>query len=438
MRILVVSGFLGAGKTTFIQELARRTGRDFVVYENEYGQADIDAKVLSETDELSVWESAENCICCTGKQDFATSVLTIANTLDPEYLVVEPTGVARLSSILENIDQVSYERISLLAPLAIVDGVAWSRQRRRFEEIYLDQVRAANTVVISKAQLAGTGELAELVAWVRGANPGASVVDRPWDELDDAWFAGLLEGASGVGDGRAGGDAASVEVSGADDFESLSLAGIALPSESHLLWFLDALVAGVFGDVARAKGYLACGGQWLRFDVVDRMWQATGYEPAGSGGEPMAGAGESGSGDAVLAAARMGDAQTAARMDDAPISSGSSEDSVGVFIGRDICRPWLREVLLPLVRDAVAAGNVHAAEDCSHDVERGHACGHEHVGDHSYGAGRHDHHDCGASHHDHDHRDCARDHHHDRVAGHGHGDGRGHRDDAITPIPASP
>ena len=58
----MVSGFLGAGKTTFIQELARRTGRDFVVYENEYGQADIDAKVLSETDELSVWESTENCI----------------------------------------------------------------------------------------------------------------------------------------------------------------------------------------------------------------------------------------------------------------------------------------------------------------------------------------------------------------------------------------
>lgn len=101
MRVLVVSGFLGAGKTTFIQELARRTGRDFVVYENEYGQADIDAKVLSETDELSVWESTENCICCSGKQDFAASVLTIANTLDPEYLVVEPTGVARLSSVLE-------------------------------------------------------------------------------------------------------------------------------------------------------------------------------------------------------------------------------------------------------------------------------------------------------------------------------------------------
>lgn len=334
----MVSGFLGAGKTTFIQELARRTGRDFVVYENEYGQADIDAKVLSETDELSVWESTENCICCTGKQDFATSVLTIANTLDPEYLVVEPTGVARLSSILDNIDQVSYERISLLAPLAIVDATAWVRQRERFEEIYLDQVRTANTVVISKAQLAGTGELAELAAWVQGVSPDARLVDGPWDELSDAWFSGLLEddlagggaGPSAAGDARgaagspvrarasAGRRLAGAPSAADDGFDSLSLSDLSLPSESHLLWFLDALVAGVFGEVVRAKGYLPCGGQWLRFDVVDRMWQVTGYEPGGG---------------------------------------GAGSEPTAVFIGPSIRRPWLREVLVPLVRDASAYRN---------------------------------------------------------------------------------
>lgn len=334
----MVSGFLGAGKTTFIQELARRTGRDFVVYENEYGQADIDAKVLSETDELSVWESTENCICCTGKQDFATSVLTIANTLDPEYLVVEPTGVARLSSILDNIDQVSYERISLLAPLAIVDATAWVRQRGRFEEIYLDQVRTANTVVVSKAQLAGTGELAELAAWVQGVSPDARLVDGPWDELSDAWFSGLLEddlagggaGPSAAGDARgaagspvrarasAGRRLAGAPSAADDGFDSLSLSDLSLPSESHLLWFLDALVAGVFGEVVRAKGYLPCGGQWLRFDVVDRMWQVTGYEPGGG---------------------------------------GAGSEPTAVLIGPSIRRPWLREVLVPLVRDASAYRN---------------------------------------------------------------------------------
>ena len=357
MRILVVSGFLGAGKTTFIQELARRTGRDFVVYENEYGQADIDAKVLAETEELSVWESTENCICCTGKQDFATSVLTIANTLDPEYLVVEPTGVARLSSIVENIELVKYEQVSLLEPLVIVDATAWVRQRQRFEDIYLDQVKTATAVVLSKVQHAGAGELAELVAWVREVNPAAQVIDVPWSELSDEWLCGLLEHDL---DPEAGVRHEAAHAAPAqDEFESLSLSGVELATENHLLWFLDALVAGVFGEVVRAKGYLPCGGQWLRFDVVDRAWSVTGYEPE---------AGEEGSGE---------------------------PESVGVFIGPDVRRPWLREVLLPLVRDAVAAGNARAAEDESSDYDHVHhceTCGHDHAGpcDHEH---HHHHHE---------------------------------------------
>lgn len=339
MRVLVVSGFLGAGKTTFIQELARRTGRDFVVYENEYGQADIDAQVLSQTDELSVWESTENCICCTGRQDFASSVLTIANTLDPEYLVVEPTGVARLSSVVDNVNQVSYERISLLQPLVIVDAVAWARQRERFEDVYLDQVTSAPVVALSKVQHAGAGELDAVRAWVREKNPAAHIVDVPYDQLDDSFFSGLLEH-----DLEPGRSAAPVEKGAPadDDFESLSLAGIDLPSESHLLWFLDALVAGVFGEVVRAKGALPCGGQWLRFDVVDRAWSVTGAEEG------------------------------------APHEPG---DAIGVFIGPEVRRPWLRETLLPLVRDAVAAGRVEAALDDAHDYRGEH---HHHHHEHGH------------------------------------------------------
>lgn len=343
MRVLVVSGFLGAGKTTFIQELARRTGRDFVVYENEYGQADIDAAVLSQTDELSVWESTENCICCSGKQDFAASVLTIANTLDPEYLVVEPTGVARLSSVLANVDQVSYERISLLQPLVIVDAVAWERQRERFSDIYLDQVATAPVVVLSKVQHAGAGQVEAARAWVAEKNPGARIVDVPYDQLDDAFFSALLERDLDSSRAPAPHEAPPAE----DEFESLSLAGIALPTENHLLWFLDALVAGVFGEVVRAKGSLPCGGQWLRFDVVDRAWSVTGAR------EP----------------------------------EGGEKDAVGTFIGPEVRRPWLRETLLPLVRDAVAAGRADAAEDTAHDVRRAHSHHHDH-GDHDH---EHDH-----------------------------------------------
>ncbi|QWT17347.1 GTP-binding protein [Collinsella sp. zg1085] len=376
MRILVVSGFLGAGKTTFIQELARKSGKDFVVYENEFGQADIDAQVLAQTDELSVWESTENCICCTGKQDFATSILTISNTLDPEYLVVEPTGVARLSSVLENVDQVAYERISLLAPLAIVDATAWVRQRERFRDIYLDQVATARTVVVSKSQLAGEGELEEVISWISSVNANAEIEARPWDQLDGAWFSKLLLQDLDP-------DAAPVAQAAApaeDEFESISLKGVQMPTESHMIWFLDALSAGTFGEIVRAKGMLPCGNQWLRFDMVDRMWSLTGMDlPA------------------------------------------SEDEAVAVFIGPDVRRPWLREMLVPLIRDATSAARVEAALDESFDVvghthahgEEGHVCDehceHHHTHEHEQ-VHEHEHH------HEHEHE-----HEHEHQHEHAHG-----------------
>ena len=100
-------------KTTFIKEMAAKTGRDFVIMENEYGEAGIDSALLKQEKNINVWELTEGCVCCTMKADFASSVLTIANTLDPEYLIVEPTGVGMLSSIIQNIRQISYERILL-------------------------------------------------------------------------------------------------------------------------------------------------------------------------------------------------------------------------------------------------------------------------------------------------------------------------------------
>ena len=321
MRVLVVSGFLGAGKTTFIQELSRRTGLDFVVYENEYGQADIDAATLSGSDGLSVWESTENCICCTGRQDFASTVLTIANTLDPEYLVVEPTGVARLSSVLANVGMVSYERICVLEPVTIVDAGAWARQRERFPLIYEDQVASAGTVVVSKTGGAVAAELAELRAWVGGINPGARIVDEPWERLGDTWFRELLEAgahAGGVGACGLRPAAAAGPAPDAAGLATLSLEGAALEGESQLPWLLDALVAGVFGEVVRAKGHLRCGGQWLRFDVVDRAWSMGGWEP-GEGGA-----------DGALDA-----------------SPDGPTGGVAVFIGTELRASWLREAFLP-------------------------------------------------------------------------------------------
>lgn len=368
MKILVVSGFLGAGKTTFIQELVRRTGRDFAIYENEYGQADIDARRLRQDSDLKVWESTENCICCSGKQDFATSVLTISNTIDPEYLIVEPTGVAKLQSILDNVNQVAWERISLLAPVTVVDAVSWQNQRTDFPEIFDNQLSAAASVVISKLA-PGSEDAAEPIKQLAAEmNPQAEVIaESSYADIPDEWWNALLTRAL---DGSVLKDPASEKDEG-PDLETMALTHAELPSPTHLIWLLDAASAGVFGKLARAKGTLPCGNQWVKFDLVERSWAITGDEP--------------------------------------------QEESRCVFIGRDLLRHGLREAFVPAFwHEQSDLADEHDHSHCDH--EHGH-CVHEHC-DHEHGHA-HEHHE-GHEHHAHghgEHEHSAHEHEH-----HAHGE----------------
>ena len=272
MTMFVVSGFLGAGKTTFIRELARRTHRDFAVMENEYGEVGIDGAVLSEESPLNIWEMTEGCICCSMKADFASSILTIANTLDPEYLVVEPTGVGLLSKVLENIRQIEYERISLLSPITLLDGTSFQRYLREFPEIYRDQIAAAGTIAITKMEHADGEELARLERELRELNPHGEILASHYTQNPDGWWERLLT--------RPLSGAAAPETDAqTPDLENLGLTGVKLAGANQLVLLLQGVVSGVFGDICRAKGYLEAGGAWLRFDVVDRTYTITGCQP---------------------------------------------------------------------------------------------------------------------------------------------------------------
>ena len=380
MKILVVSGFLGAGKTTFIQELVRRTGRDFAIYENEYGQADIDARRLRQDSDLKVWESTENCICCSGKQDFATSVLTISNTIDPEYLIVEPTGVAKLQSILDNVNQVAWERISLLAPVTVVDAVSWQNQRTDFPEIFDNQLSAAASVVISKLA-PGSEDAAEPIKQLAAEmNPQAEVIaESSYADIPDEWWNALLTRAL---DGSVLKDPASEKDEG-PDLETMALTHAELPSPTHLIWLLDAASAGVFGKLARAKGTLPCGNQWVKFDLVERAWAITGDEP--------------------------------------------QEESRCVFIGRNLLRHGLREAFVPAFwHEQSDLADEHDHSHCDH--EHGH-CVHEHC-DHEHGHCEHEHagheHHAHGEHHAHEHDHEGHEHHahdHGEHGEHMHGHG---------------
>ena len=179
MKILIVSGFLGAGKTTFIKRLARNVDQRFAILENEYGAAGIDGARLGQNrqgTQKNVWEMTEQCICCIGKKDFAASVLTIANVVDPEYLIVEPTGVGSLARIIENLRQIEYERIQLLSPVTIVDVYSYRRYMAEYPELYQDQIRSADTIIVSKTEACQAEEKQRIQEFLQEINPQAKII----------------------------------------------------------------------------------------------------------------------------------------------------------------------------------------------------------------------------------------------------------------------
>lgn len=280
MKILVISGFLGAGKTTFIKALAKHTGREFAILENEYGSVGVDGDSLKDNippGKVNIWEMAEGCICCSMKGDFAASVLTIANTVDPEYLVIEPTGVGMLSSIIQSLKEIEYERISLLAPVAIVDGYSYERYRQEFTELYRDQIAEAHTVIISKMEQAGDQERALLEKKLREWNPHARILTAHYTQMEQDWWNSLLEKGYD-------GQSLKCEKAGGQELpDTFSMSGVFLESPEKLFLMMERIIFGEFGDICRAKGHLKAGNQIFQFDVADGRYSVTGMEKEQAG-----------------------------------------------------------------------------------------------------------------------------------------------------------
>lgn len=266
MNILVISGFLGAGKTTFIGSLAAKTGQNLAVMENEYGSTGIDGNLLQQ-DRLKVWELTEGCICCSLQSDFASSILTIANTVSPEYLVVEPTGIGLLSAVMRNINKITYERIRLLEPVTIVDVHCVDEYIRTFGELYTDQIKHAARILLSKIEHSQPSEIARISTLFRTLNPHAEILTTPYQKQPDQWWQDLLESFYNKQQ-----HAVSLGVAHSPDLENVGCTGISITSVYELMELLVALMRGFFGTVYRVKGYLPIAGTWTKFDLVNKQY----------------------------------------------------------------------------------------------------------------------------------------------------------------------
>lgn len=273
MKILIVSGFLGAGKTTFIKELIRRSGTRPVVMENEYGENNLDARELEqslpEQKEMQILEFMEGCVCCTMKDSFVNSVLTVFSGLDPEYLVIEPTGVGRLSNITENLRPILHNNIRLLQPVVVLSPRSYRANMTEWPELYGDQVAHAGVVVFSKNEREDPDLLAETAAEVRRLNPRAEIVAAHYSGQPDAWWRDLMELPAEA-------PAETESLPQDDGFSQLSFHAARLHAPSELVVLLEDCLRGEFGRIVRAKGVLPVGGETLRFDLADRQYAVTG------------------------------------------------------------------------------------------------------------------------------------------------------------------
>ena len=245
MKILIISGFLGAGKTTFIKELAKRTKKEIAIFENEYGTSGVDGDILKESTKVNIWELTEGCICCSVKGDFAASVLTIANTVNPEYLVIEPTGVAMLSNLITNLKQIEYEHIKLMAPISIVDALSLERYKNEFPEIYKDQIEFADTVIFSKSENLSDNEKEKLGIEVKSINNSCNIVSDHYSTQPDTWWDSLLlkylDGTVEI----------PIKDETAEMPDSFSLNNISVRSVEKFIIFLENLIRGLYGNVFR-------------------------------------------------------------------------------------------------------------------------------------------------------------------------------------------
>ncbi|RKM56668.1 GTP-binding protein [Butyrivibrio sp. X503] len=287
MKILLISGFLGAGKTTFIKELINRTDERPVIMENEYGDNNLDSNELRQStakeEDIQILEFMEGCVCCTMKDSFVNSVLTVFSSLNPEYLIIEPTGVGKLSSIIENLKPILNTAVFLLRPVVVISPDNYRDNMKEWPSLYSDQIANASIVVFSKCEHTDPDIIADVVKEVKKINPAAEIVSEHYTLKDKEWWDGLFNLKGGAKEeaesmtaataGRPGG--ADSGSAAEDSFSQVSINRGGFRNPGELIQLLEDCLHGEFGHIARAKGTLWVSNEVLRFDLADRMYAIT-------------------------------------------------------------------------------------------------------------------------------------------------------------------
>ena len=294
-KVDIISGFLGAGKTTFIKQMIDQVfaGQKLVLIENEFGEIGIDGGFLKDAG-IEITEMNSGCICCTLVGDFSVALKKVLDEYHPDRVLIEPSGVGKLSDIVRAVEDVKTDApIGIEGRITVVDGKKAKMYMKNFGEFYKDQVASASTIVISRTQEMSGDKIEECVALLREENKEAAIITTPWEQLGEESIHRALEHRTGMEDLMEDshdhhdhhdhcGCGHDHDHHHADEiFTSWGRETAHQYTEGELEQILKALSEGeAYGTVLRAKGIIPVeGGLWKQFDLVPGEYEVREGQP---------------------------------------------------------------------------------------------------------------------------------------------------------------
>ncbi|MCC5438062.1 GTP-binding protein [Clostridium botulinum] len=254
IKVNLISGFLGAGKTTLIKKVLENVKEEkIVIIENEFGEVAIDGDLIKK-EGFDVFELRSGCICCMMKQDFEDSLQKVIEEYKPDRIIIEPTGISSLSQLLDILEKDNFkDKININRVITVVDSTSYLEEKDAFGEFYMDQVENAEILIVSKTQMVDKSTLKKVKESLSECNKKASIKTLAFEEFNKEYILNFLDEDSSRDIKR---DSVEVMISTEDGFESLGVKTNKIFEIREINEIVSKLFTGKYGDVIRIKGFL--------------------------------------------------------------------------------------------------------------------------------------------------------------------------------------
>jgi len=268
IKVDVVSGFLGSGKTTLVKKLLQVHHKEqIVLIENEFGDIGIDGDLI-EREGFEVFEISSGCICCIMQKDFVQMLDRIIKEFHPQRLIIEPTGIGILSEIINILRKPQFASLlQINALVTVVDSVNYLEQCEVFGEFFEDQIANASVLTLSKSQFIDRETIQKITTSLREFNQDGEIISKPWDSLDPQEFENLLDGQANL-------DLSDIlytdyKPCSENEFDAVALKTSRSYTPQELKQILSLLSQPQYGQVLRGKGFLKSPQGFLDFSYTN-------------------------------------------------------------------------------------------------------------------------------------------------------------------------